>query len=547
MCRVNESAGGSGHGYADRLAAPISVVRLAIVLALALAACASRPGAIAMPRASLTETAGQASSPQETPDQAISALQQSDPGSPLALDGHLEYAGQLINARDADCEKRLSQAETELNVAAADPSFDVVLPLGMARLADLQYRLHAARAACQALAPERAVELQLALVAARQAVDIYREALDYSSMTIAQFNVAVTQRLLGDEGASLASLEAAIALDKEFGLHQDAMDNTRLLGRWRGGSGTGGPASADFPTRTVTLKSWQPRDAQVSVQIEEATVIDAHITHEQAHRTFDQHVRHDAHSWVVSYEPGAIGYDAVQWPEETSDIRELATSFERGLGIPALEVGLKGDFVRVPEIHTYSKVQLAAARALMLDHLDSGQGARRVDWSNRQMMQVAFLPSTIETDAAENYNLRVGMWSGATLEQGVWYKLAAPLSLPGARQLLAPNDIEFAYTRDVPCAAAATQHSCIEIVVHASPQADALKELMDKLDSGSVSPLSTHVHYWSATYVRIVMDPETLSTQVYDERRYWHASDNKAVRERLQNRSERIVTTFTYH
>ncbi len=540
MCRVKESACGSGVRRADRLATPVAVVRLAIALTLTLVACASRPGSVA---------STQASSPQETPDQAISDLQQSDPGSPLALDGHLEYAGQLIDTRDTACEMRLSRAETELNAAAADPSFDVVLPLGMARLADLQYRLHVARASCQALAPERAVELQLALAAAQQAVDIYREALDYPSMTIAQFNVAVTQRLLGDEGASLVSLEAAVALDKEFGLHQDAMDNTLLLGRWRGGSGAakGGPASADFPTRTVTLKSWQPRDARVSVQIEEATVTDAHITHDQAHRSFDQHVRSDPHSWIVSYQPGAIGYDAVQWPEETSDIRELAMSFERGLGLPALEVGLKGDFLRVPEIYTYSKVQLAAARALMVDHLDSGQGVRRVDGSNRQMMQIAFLPATIETDAAEDYNLRVGMWSGATLEQGVWYKLAAPLTLSGARQLLVPNDIEFAYTRDVPCAGAAAQHSCVEIVVHASPQADALRDLMDELNSGSISPLSSHLHYWSATYVRIVIDPETLSTQVYDERRYWHASDNKAVRERLQNRSERIVTTFSYH
>jgi len=162
-------------------------------------------------------------------------------------------------------------------------------------------------------------------------------------------------------------------------------------------------------------------------------------------------------------------------------------------------------------------------------------------------MQIAFHPSTIEADAAESYNLRVGMWSGATLEQGVWYELAAPLTLPGARQLLAPNDIEFAYTRDVPCVEGTTQHACVEIVVHASPQVDAIREILDKLDSDRVSPLSSHVHYWATTLVRIVMDPATLSTRVYDVRRYWHVSDSKAVHERLENRSERIVTTFTDH
>ena len=547
MCGVTESTGRPGDGHADRLASAAAVVRLAIALTLSVAGCAST--APAGDPKSAVPVPGGVPAPQETPEQVVSDLQQNDPGSPLALEAHLEYASQLVNTRDAACETRLSRAQTELDVAAADPSFDVVLPLGPARLADLQYRLHAARASCQALAPQREVELQRALTAAQQAVEIYQEALDYPSMTVAQFNVAVTQRLLGDNGASVASLETAIALDKEFGLHQDAMDNSRLLALWRGDSGStnAGSASADFPTRSVTLKSWQPGEAEVSVQVDEASVIDAHSTHDEAHGTFDQRVRRDSSSWVVSYQPGTIAYGPAQWSEETSDVRELAMAFERGLGIPAVQVGLKGDFQRVPEVQAFSKEQLAAARALMLDHMDPERGSQRVGWADRQMMQIGFMPATIQIGAAENYNLQVGMWSGATLEQGVWYKLAAPLTLAGARQLVTPNDIEFAYTRDVPCTGAATQHSCVEIVVHASPQAEAVRQILDRIDPGTATPLSSHVHYWSATYARIVMDPATLGTRVYDVHRYWHLSNTKAVNERFENRSERIVTTFTYH
>ena len=547
MCGVTESAGRPGDGHAARLASAAAVVRLAVALTLLLAGCASR--APAGDPESAVPVSGGVPAPQETPEQVLSDLQQDDPGSPFALDAQLEYANQLINTHDAACEMRLSRAQTELNVAAADPSFDVVLPLGAARLADLQYRLHAARASCQALAPQREAELQRALTAAQQAVEAYREALQYPSMVIAQFNVAVTQRLLGDNGASVASLEAAIALDKEFGLHQDATDNTRLLALWRGDSGTTnvGSASADFPTRSVTLKSWQPGDAEVSVQVDETSVVDARSTHDEAHGTFDQRVRHDSSSWVVSYQPGTIGYGPAHWSEETPDVRELAMAFERGLGIPAVQVGLKGDFQRVPEVQAFSKEQLAAVRALMLDHMDPEHGLQRVGWADRQMMQVGFLPATIQIGAAENYNLQVGMWSGATLEQGVWYKLAAPLTFTGARQLMAPNDIEFAYTRDVPCTGAATQHACVEIVVHASPQAEAVTQILDRLVSGTEAPLSSYVHYWSATYARIVMDPATLGTRVYDVRRYWHVSDAKATNERVENRSEHIVTTFTYH
>jgi hypothetical protein len=173
-------------------------------------------------------------------------------------------------------------------------------------------------------------------------------------------------------------------------------------------------------------------------------------------------------------------------------------------------------------------------------------GRKSLGVHDSQMMKIAFHPMTIQTAAAEDYNLQVGMWSSATLEQGVWYKLAAPLTLPGGRQLLLPNDIEFAYTRDVPCKAAATQRSCVEIVVHASPQAEAVSSLMDTFDYPFVKPNDARVHYWSATYIRIVTDPETLATRVYDVRRYWHISDKKAVHERVEDRSERIVTTFAY-
>jgi len=138
------------------------------------------------------------------------------------------------------------------------------------------------------------------------------------------------------------------------------------------------------------------------------------------------------------------------------------------------------------------------------------------------------------------------MWLGATLEQGVWYKLAAPLTLPVARQVVLPNDIEFAYTRDLPCTAAATQHSCVEIVVHAKPQEAAVKDLIEDSYYPFVKSDQERLHYWSASYIRIVTDPETLAVRVYDVRRYWHISDKKATQEPVANRFERVVTTFDY-
>ena len=544
MWPVTESSCGSEHRSATLITAPF--LRGTVLLIVSLAACTSRPPPTVQESESAVPeivSAPAADNPPLTTDESIAALQVADPGSTEALNDHLEYADRLVSADGADCQERLDAAQSELALASADPSFEVVLPLGKARRADLRYRIHVALASCKAAPPQRESELREALASAQEAVALYRDALDYVSMTVAQFNVAVTQRLLKDNDASVASLEAAIALDKEFGLHQDAAENVRLLARWRGNSDT---ADAEFPTRTVTLKSWRPHDAQVNVRVDEASVIYGNIVRAQAHRTFNQHVERKSGDWVLSYAPGEIGYDQASWPEGISDVRELAMSFERGLGIPAVMVRSRGNFERVLELDTYSRDQIAAARALVLDHSNPErvfQFSQEYEW---RMLGNAFHPATIRTEAAEDYNLQVGMWLGATLEQGVWYKLAVPLTLPAARQILLPTDVEFAYTRDVPCTGAASQRSCIEIVVHAVAQADAVKDLLAQFDYPFVKGVNRRMHYWAATYIRIVTDPETLATRVYDVRNYWHLSDKKAVDEGMENRSERIVTTFAY-
>jgi hypothetical protein len=519
---------------------------VALSLSLLLAACTSRPPSTSPASASapIEDATPSAADSAETIDDAIAALQKIDPGSPAALNDRLEYADRLLGAEDIDCESRSSRAQLELDAASADPVLSVVLPLGMARRADLQYRVHAARASCKTLAPQRQAELQQALAAAQQAVNLYRDALDYESMTVAQFNVAVTQRLLGDTAASLTSLEATIAADKEFGLHRDAADNIGLLARWRGEAPTG--PIPDFPLRTVTLESWNPSDAQVSVQVDEATIIDGTVTRGRAHRTSGQHVKLSWGAWHIAYEPGKIEYEVARWPEDISDVRELALSFERALRLPDFQVDLKGNFERVNRLSVFSAQQLAAARTLIHDHTSPAPGNSPLDLEQRQIIQLASQPSTISNEVEESYNFQVAMWIGAELEQGVWYKLAAPLPLPGAPQELIPNDIEFAYTRDVPCAGALTQRGCVEIVVHASPQADAVESLIESLYYPFVKGENTRMRYWSTTYIRIVIDPENLAIRVYDLRRYWHSSDKRASHAPESDRSERILSTFAY-
>ena len=65
----------------------------------------------------------------------------------------------------------------------------------------------------------------------------YRDGLDYQSAAIMQFNAAATEHALGDQGdAAISALEAAIAMDRDFGFRDDAYAGQypAALRHWRG-------------------------------------------------------------------------------------------------------------------------------------------------------------------------------------------------------------------------------------------------------------------------------------------------------------------------
>jgi tetratricopeptide (TPR) repeat protein len=164
----------------------------------------------------------------------------------------------LARSAGDDCRQGLDKAQSILDGVAANPAFVVALPGGRAREENTEYRIHLARASCGGNPPSRDSELREALGAAQRAVELYRDALDYGSAAISQFNAASTHRLLGDDARSIASLEIAIDLDREYGFRQDAEDNNQLLMRWKAGDGAAAGSAAgrmqEFPRRSVALK-----------------------------------------------------------------------------------------------------------------------------------------------------------------------------------------------------------------------------------------------------------------------------------------------------
>jgi hypothetical protein len=128
-----------------------------------------------------------------------------------------------------------------------------------------------------------------------------------------------------------------------------------------------------------------------------------------------------------------------------------------------------------------------------------------------------------EALTAEDYNLESGTWIGATLEQGVWYNMAAELSLPLEPRFFIAHKIEFAYTRELPCTSDSTGSSCIEIVIHAAPDPAVLKAILDGYARTSHLPRGQVPKLWSVTHMRLIVDPATLTAYRREMRRhsYW--------------------------
>jgi len=98
--------------------------------------------------------------------------------------------------------------------------------------------------------------------------------------------------------------------------------------------------------------------------------------------------------------------------------------------------------------------------------------------------------------------------------------MSMPLSLPLAPGLFVTHQIEFAFTRQVPCTADSTDEACVEIVLRATPDPEELRRLLSNVAERLGLRLKEALQSSSATYMRLVAEPTTLQFCESDLRRY---------------------------
>ena len=227
------------------------------------------------------------------------------------------------------------------------------------------------------------------------------------------------------------------------------------------------------------------------------------------------------------------------WANERSNVPQSVFS-PALLQWPDFQVGEDGSFKGVVDVNGFSARRSAATEALIRERASADESVRRLEGHALHATKVAFAPQLIDAEVTQNYALQTGMWVGATLEQGVWYELSAPLSLPGAPQIVVTHRLEFAYTRQVACTSESTDRACVEIVIHATPDQEALAAAVQNFPA----PADV-LQYTVTTYVRLVTDPETLLPHVRETRRYWYLALGDPSDEALFE-SERLVSSVRY-
>jgi tetratricopeptide (TPR) repeat protein len=469
---------------------------------------------------------------------AIGDLNAVDPQSPETLDSRLHYADFLAKAGGGDCRVRLDNAQNQLDLARASPAIDIALPWGPARQANLEYQIHFARAACGSSAQGREPELRAALESAHRSVGLYRDALDAVSMVTMQFNMGVAYRSLGDNDAAIAALRTTLEMDREYGFEDDAKDNYQLLLQWMGKDAGPDQVAArmkDFPKRSTTLNfEWFASTARVTLENDYSQSANGEILHLHSARTAQRQVRKGLQSWVVSYQPSDAHYDLGTPPNEDPATQGFTNYLVRMLiQFHDFSVARDGDFNESNGAFKFGGRVRADAKGLTRDLASSG-GRTPLTRSIDKTVDAALSPDAIEAAVAEDYNLQTGTWIGATLEQGVWYDMTVPLSLPLALNFFVMHKVQFAYTRPVPCTADTADPACAEIVLRATPDPTLLKTILENLAHKSHLPHGQMPRLWSVTYVRLVTDPATLQPYGLDTRHhsYWsNGVANKSLTE----------------
>jgi tetratricopeptide (TPR) repeat protein len=445
-----------------------------------------------------------------------------DPQSPDMLSTRLGFAELLAKSEGGDCRMRLENAQKQLDMARQSQA-GFALPSALAREAAVDYQIHVGRASCDSgAAVLRDQELRAAVESARRAVDLYKDEFDAVSMVTMQFNLGVTYHELGESGAAFAALQTALQMDREYGFREDANDNYRTILQWKGQPAVPDEIAAltkDYPQRSTTLSfGWFDSKAALTLTLDYEQLSEGDRLSMHGMESAERRVRRRIYGWNVSFEPDGARYDINHWPNDESSVPGTVASLTRmALQFHDFDLARAGRFTLSTAVGKFESNMRSDVKGVTESLAAANVSARLTQQVRNESDLYA---KSLDAVVAEAYDMETGTWIGASLDQGVWYDMSVPLSLPLAPRLFVTHQVEFAFTRQVPCTAGSAEEACVEIVLRATPDPTALRQLIlkmsDKIGQGQREALQLS----AAAYMRLVIEPKTLQFYDCDIRRY---------------------------
>ncbi|HEX2494800.1 MAG TPA: tetratricopeptide repeat protein [Steroidobacter sp.] len=384
------------------------------------------------------------------------------------------------------------------------------------------------RAGCSDDEAQKRTHHEAALRAFERAREAAKQNNDALNQAIVLYNAAASAEALGDLPQAIALLEQACAVDREYALNENYMEDYRELVRLKDEKN-----GVETPPEAIEQHLASLHEVKVALAFKPVHGEKRRYRGEMRKVTLADGQRQEQIMDVQYSEIMTVKDDLVTVAIDPSDSkvsgRDAQSAAKNGavdaqtlmaqlLAQPlSYTVKTSGEFVGATGLDEVRRIVLAK----MDETFAASEDAERRAGARRIVEQV-LSDAVVNQQIADDWAMTVGFWVGAELDMGDWYTLDVQAPQP----LLPSSTLKYTYSfkvnRRVACDARDAKKSCVELIIEGSPDREqfadymvaTMKQLIGKLPRKQVRWFRARLAEDAEMVQRhvLVVDPATLRT-----------------------------------